>query len=148
MIYWRISDNKTLIYHSPLRTDSKHTLAFFIAYFSFCPWIVKHTRRTKGLGGRAPEPFRRFPKFLKKPSISFHDISSRCSGISRSYWRFFNTIRHHLNEIKLPVSYLYFHAEDYDFEQFAPKEDEGSWMFMCWWLLWLSFVLCCCIIPY
>lgn len=47
-------------------------------------------------------------------------------GVEKVTERFFNTIRHHLNEIKLPVSYRYFHAEDYDFEQFAPKEGEGS----------------------
>jgi hypothetical protein len=47
-------------------------------------------------------------------------------GVEKVTERFFNTIRHHLNEIKLPVSYRYFHAEDYDFEQFSPKEGEGS----------------------
>ncbi|GEM02485.1 hypothetical protein SAMN05421839_10545 [Halolactibacillus halophilus] len=47
-------------------------------------------------------------------------------GVEKVTERFFNTIRHHLNEIELPVSYCYYHAEDYDFERFAPKEGDES----------------------
>lgn len=47
-------------------------------------------------------------------------------GVEKVTERLFQTIRHHLNEIKLPVTYKYYEATNYDFDLLAPREGDPS----------------------